>query len=180
MTDTSTSEAPATVQPDGMPPELWSLISDGLACHMGSTGRALADKLLAQWLTNVQQGEQHARVVTGFQERHANLTTSSNERIAQLQKHLDTIAQCLLDEAENRNWCSEYDEFADRVNGLLGSEVLLPCSRNYEVTFAVSVTVNARGSDAAQEEAESDLESALARAGFENYSFDHDSTSLEG
>ena len=56
-------------------------------------------------------------------------------------EYIETLGQALLEEAERRDWCSEYDEFAREWD--------LPTrARDYEVTM--TVTVQARDEDEAQ------------------------------
>lgn len=61
----------------------------------------------------------------------------TREERDRLQRELATIADCLLDEAQSRDWCSEYDSFCERVNRLLGREVLAPCTREHSAEFVV-------------------------------------------
>lgn len=59
-----------------------------------------------------------------------------------VQDHLDRLGQAILEKAEEKDWCSEYDEFADEWD--------LPRRiRSYEVT--VQFAVMARDSDEAEE-----------------------------
>lgn len=64
---------------------------------------------------------------------------ADKERLTQA---ITIIADELLQEAEMRDWCSEYDEFVARVNGRLPAEVpaLRACERTYEVTFLVDAS----------------------------------------
>lgn len=59
-----------------------------------------------------------------------------------LQNYVDRLGQAILEKAEEKDWCSEYDEFADEWD--------LPRRiRSYEVT--VQFTVMARNSEEAEE-----------------------------
>ncbi len=67
------------------------------------------------------------------------------------------IGERLIEEAESRGWCSEFDEIVDELNGSL--HVDLPRRvRDYEVTVPITVsilvTVTARDEDEARENAE--------------------------
>jgi len=58
-------------------------------------------------------------------------------RINGLESDLATIADALLEEAESREWCDEYDNFCRKVNRIVGRELLQPCSREYSVELMV-------------------------------------------
>lgn len=70
-----------------------------------------------------------------------DLTNERNE-LRNLRDHLEGLGQALLEQAEDRDWCSEYDEFADEWN-------LPKRTRSYEVT--VTLTVTARDEESAEE-----------------------------
>jgi hypothetical protein len=61
---------------------------------------------------------------------------------AELARAINIITDLLLTEAQNREWCSEYNEFVDSVNEQIGFEVLLPLLPptkrvHYTLTFDV-------------------------------------------
>lgn len=60
-------------------------------------------------------------------------------------EYLTGLKQAILEKAEEHEWCSEYDEFAEEWD-------LTPRVREYEVTM--SVTVRARDEDEAEALAE--------------------------
>lgn len=74
---------------------------------------------------------------------HSNTDYLNEQRSNRvLQDHLDRLGQALLEKAEEKDWCSEYDEFADEWD--------LPRRiRSYEVT--VQFAIMARDSDEAEE-----------------------------
>lgn len=167
MTDTNTELVQGLVRPDGMPDMYWHDIEEGIRQPEGSVVRRLAQRSYDQWNTTVAAAEQRQTIMTNF-----------NATITKQKRNLEIIAEMLVEEARSRSWCSEYDEFAESVNDRCGEEVLLLCERAYEVTFSVTVTVDARGSDAASEDAESEIESALSRAGFSDYAVQREDCSL--
>lgn len=58
-------------------------------------------------------------------------------RINSLESDITTIGDMLLDEAEQREWCDEYDSFCRKVNQMVGRDLLMPCSREYSVELTV-------------------------------------------
>jgi hypothetical protein len=55
---------------------------------------------------------------------------------------IDTIGSGLMEEAENRGWCSEYDDFVDNVNASLSVACLPAREKEYEVTWVETYTVS--------------------------------------
>ena len=92
----------------------------------------IADVGTGDWLNRLTGV--HRRVMT----EAANIRRS----YSRLTKHLEDLGQALLQEAEDRDWCSEYDEFAEKWD-------LPQRRRNYEVTM--TVTVSATSVDEASE-----------------------------
>lgn len=69
----------------------------------------------------------------------------ADEKEAAAVKAIQIIGERLLQEAENRGWCSEFDEIIDDVNCSLPGWLQLPTrEREYEVTWTETyyVTVN--------------------------------------
>lgn len=172
MTDTTTELPTVAVRPDGMPDTYWHDIEEGMREPLDSVTRRLAQRNLDNWNTMLDTARQRDTLIANHNDRIESLAGQANKAA----RNLEIVAEELLSEAESRGWCSEYDQFVEKVNDRCGAEVLKPCARAYSVTFTVSVQVNARGEDAAEEEANSELESALARAGFNDYSYDHENT----
>lgn len=98
-----------------------------------------------------------AALVTA-QTRHNDAQTRLNEALARHQSDMAYLSEQLLEEATNRNWCSDYDKFVTRVNGTLLYE-LQPREREYEVeaTFTITArtTVTASSYDDAHDQANS-------------------------
>lgn len=73
------------------------------------------------------------------------------------QLDISYLSDELNEEAVERNWCSEYQEFIDRVNHRLTYK-LEPPTRDYTISISMSLsgsfTVTANNEDAAREEAE--------------------------
>ena len=61
-----------------------------------------------------------------------------------LRSDLDDITEALRQEAENRGWCSEYNEFCDEVSSKLKHAQLIPLEQEYEVEVEVTATVTTR------------------------------------
>ena len=89
---------------------------------------------------------------------HANVVASLNEARSRHASDIEYLSEQLMEEATNRNWCSDYDRFVTRVNERLLHE-LQPRERQYEIeaTFVVTArtTIMATSYDDAQEQASS-------------------------
>jgi hypothetical protein len=60
---------------------------------------------------------------------------------------IETISEVLIEEAEKRGWCDEFDQLTDDVNGRLPSWLkLMKRSREYVVSWTETVTVQVRRS----------------------------------
>lgn len=94
----------------------------------------------------------------------ANHTDSWAKRYDQARdearRAIEMIGERLIDESNNRGWCSEFDEFIDQANSNLPGWLQLPSrEREYEVTWTEtyyvtvnrSTTVNARDAEHACE-----------------------------
>ena len=74
------------------------------------------------------------------------------------------VGEALMQEAENRNWCDEYDRFAENVNGHTSLLDLPVREQEYEVvvtgtaivSWSHNITVTARSADNAIEMVEND------------------------
>jgi hypothetical protein len=58
------------------------------------------------------------------------------------QADFTTFAEMLLEEAENRGWCSDYERFATNVNAKLLHNEVPHRTRQYTVTNTYTVTVS--------------------------------------
>lgn len=81
-----------------------------------------------------------ARHADAWMKRYDNMQSQANSAI-------ETIGQRLIDEAEKRNWCSEFDEIIDDVNGSLPGHFQLPTrEREYNVSWSETYTITVRRS----------------------------------
>lgn len=64
-----------------------------------------------------------------------------------------TIGEALLDEAESRGWCSDFDDFIESTNPKLYADGLPRRVRDWEVTVMVEVAVPVAVSAVSEEEA---------------------------
>lgn len=67
----------------------------------------------------------------------------ARERNLTLRNDLKIIADALLEEAQEREWCSEYDSYVDRVNARTSEPWLQRCARQWAATFTVTVNFTA-------------------------------------
>lgn len=88
------------------------------------------------------------------------------EEINKAHRAIEIIGERLIQEAERRGWCDEFDSIIDDVNAELPGSFALPTrEREYEVeieveatvTFTHTVTVTARNEDEARDNVEYDL-----------------------
>lgn len=76
-----------------------------------------------------------ARHADAWMKRYDNIHSQANSAI-------ETIGQRLIDEAEKRNWCSEFDEIIDEVNAALPGPFQLPTrEREYNVSWSETYTI---------------------------------------
>lgn len=73
---------------------------------------------------------------------------SANTRADDLQRWKDNVGEALRDQAEERGWCEEYEEFAENWD--------LPI-REYEYNVNISIQVRARNYEAARELVDDEL-----------------------
>lgn len=64
--------------------------------------------------------------------------------IAALHSDHDKISTSLREEAENRGWCGEYNDFCERVNSTLEMSELQPLEQEYEVEVEVKAEISTR------------------------------------
>ena len=95
-------------------------------------------------------------------EREQPVVTDLRNRLARAQRDLQIVASMLLEEAQNREWCDEYDRFCRNVNERLGRSVLRGCVRENMVHIGVQFTW--QGESHEQQEHRPGLIDALHRA----------------
>lgn len=76
-------------------------------------------------------------------EKHRCETANSilNTRNQQFSDSINIIGASLMEEAERRGWCAEYDDFVESINSQLPYHDLPTREREYEVTWTEYVTV---------------------------------------
>lgn len=132
--------------------------------------RAEADKVvLAQQITdleirNTTQRERIEALVNELTVARQD-TQRANERH---ESDIEKIGEALIDEANSRGWCDEYDTFVNRLNSDLHVELPHRASE-YTVTYTYEVTVyqtvSARNSDEARDMVEDDISWSRALSG---------------
>ena len=106
---------------------------------------------------------------------------NKNMRYERMQKHerdIELISNALLEQAKDRDWCSQYDEFIKNLNKELSVE-LKTREREYEVeieitqkrTQTVTVTITADSEEHARELIEDDM-SAYYESETNDYDWD--------
>ena len=98
-----------------------------------------------------------SEVLAAERQHHAERVRTMQVEIDTLRRQLDIVGQMLLEEAQRRDWCADYDHFATSVNDAAGAPILLRMARDFTVSFTGSFTINARGEDDAAEMAAQQL-----------------------
>ena len=111
--------------------------------------------------------------------------------LTDLRKDMDIIAEALRDEAIERDWCSIFNDFVDKVNAQLSSDRLVKTFREYEVRFNlerkqtayVYKTISATNEDEAYELADEmysfeELSEEVSEYGWELEDYDVEITSI--
>lgn len=102
------------------------------------------------------------------EQRLLEITERNNKFVDAAHRALQIVGQRLLDEAEQRGWCAEFDEIIDDVNSELPAGFELPTRvRNFVVevtvtgthTTTTTVTVEAKSEDEAQSMVDDDPDS---------------------
>jgi hypothetical protein len=73
--------------------------------------------------------------------RYELANSTLNTRNQQFSDSINVIGKALMEEAERRGWCSEYDEFVESINSQLPFHDLPTREREYEVTWTESYIV---------------------------------------
>ena len=107
-----------------------------------------------RWYSEFVQELKDALIATTV-DRNFLQTNSSNSR-RNHQSDIKMIGEALIEEADNRGWCDDYDKFVNSLNSRL-SVSLEERNHDYEVTatfiVTVSTTINARDEDDANDQA---------------------------
>ena len=78
------------------------------------------------------------------------------------QSTVETISECLIEQAEKRQWCDEFDKLTDDVNEMLPNWLqLMKRSKEYLVSWTETVTVQVRRSMAIVADSEEDAEESV-------------------
>lgn len=102
--------------------------------------------------------------VTGLRAEVDQLMSHLRSSRERHQRDITLIGTALMEEAERRDWCGEYDEVVEDLNHKLSVE--LPTrTREYTVTYTLTVTVGvtAQNEDQAVEEARGTMDSIESR-----------------
>lgn len=84
-------------------------------------------------------------------QQHTERVRTMQVEIDTLRRQLDIVGQMLLEEAQRRDWCSDYDRFATSVNEAAGAPILQRMARDFAVSFNGTLVINARSEDDAVE-----------------------------
>lgn len=129
--------------------------------------------------------------LTAEKERLEREVEWSNNRARTYATDFHTVGEALMQEAENRNWCDEYDQFVETVNGQTSLLDLPVREREYEITvtgtailsWSHNITVTARSVDDAIEMVENDPSTFFdideAATDALNYGYGWDSNDVE-
>lgn len=98
-------------------------------------------------------------VAAAVESRLQSQLESTQASARRYREDFNTVGAALLEEAENRGWCSDYEAFVERVQGSLSalelpertSEYTVRWTETYTVTVSRSQTVEARSAEDAVE-----------------------------
>lgn len=95
--------------------------------------------------------------IAGLQQTISDLRANLNEARIKHNDDVQAIGEALIDEANTRGWCREYDKFVNELNGSLNIQLPLR-NRDYIVTQTYrvtrTITISAVDSDDALEQAD--------------------------
>ena len=160
MTNTTTNEQLAPPRPPLITDEQWNLC---LSAYKGEGGTDLPRQLaiaLIDAMTSLKQAR----------DAHEQITASYRR----VRSQLVTVGDMLLEEAEERDWCDEYNTFVDNVNSRAGADVLSRMEYDYSVCIGGTISVTARSADAAREMVQDDIDHFAS-----DYSMDIEITDIE-
>lgn len=122
------------------------------AARMAEQAFAEAEQLRAEAVSRISNVSYWQERATTAERRHAD--------------DIALIGDRLIEEAQSREWCAEFDRIVDDLNGSLHVE--LPRRvRDYEVRVSLTIRINeARDEDDAMEQAESAMRSADRNASY--------------
>ena len=100
--------------------------------------------------------------------------TDLEDRIDKANRAFSIVAEALHQEAIERDWCGEYDDFVDEVNAALPTGFALEhCRKDYEIEATITVRVRINHEDRSKADAEQwfednqdDLIRAFTRNGY--------------
>jgi hypothetical protein len=115
-----------------------------------------------------------------------------NNKVNEVMEDGYKITNAIYEEACERDWCEQYDEWAENVNATLKFFEIPLSRKEYAVTYSitrtqtarVTVTVTATSEDAAEDQAsdmydEGDLADRADESDWETQDIDIDSTEIE-
>jgi hypothetical protein len=112
-----------------------TLLADGASLIVNNSDitpdRSLTDEEMTAYLTE-QMFEMGATIDRQY------------KTIMTLESDADKISTALAEEADNRGWCGEYNDFCERVNLTLERTALQPLEQEYEVEVEVKAEISTR------------------------------------
>lgn len=100
----------------------------------------------------------HAKLASAAM-REGDLSFRLNEAQRRHRADIATIGDCLLSEAEDRQWCSDYDDIVEKLNANLYGDLPVR-KRDYTVRVSVQVDIDV---SAANEDEARELAKEIAR-----------------
>lgn len=79
-----------------------------------------------------------------LEQQVADLQREALEREAQMRKDFETVGAALHHEADNRDWCRDYDHFVENVNNQLITGLRLPVRNHVSDDATITVTLTLR------------------------------------
>lgn len=96
------------------------------------------------------------RLIAEYDQRLSSITGTLDQARLNHRRDIELIGETLLEQAERRDWCGEYDQVVDGLNRRLNID--LPTrDRDYDVRVVVTITVNASSEDRASDQVDSEI-----------------------
>lgn len=102
---------------------------------VGEPADATAEQLVEFW------HDQHAMIVKRYQMNNSYWTERNKTLIDRHESDIQKIGAALLEEAEDRGWCDDFDKFVSRLNNVLHCELPVR-TKTYTITKKYMVTVS--------------------------------------
>ena len=89
--------------------------------------------------TTTETTEAETQLRNRCEQLEGRVTTLQN-LVARKDQQLAAIGERFLAEAVERDWCDEYNEWAESMNAMLKADIFQPMVNEYERQFSITIT----------------------------------------